>query len=123
MASREIVYNVHLVLEHLSTGGGNTEYTEEGLVDIVDGPCSFHTIPALVATQPTHLPWKCLLLLGVPQLNELDINLNTHHVTPRLPLQSYDPTIDFAADVDLQCCMSEKDLLAWAEHHHNTPVG
>jgi hypothetical protein len=44
-------------------------------------------------------------------------------VTPRLPLQSYDPTLDFAADVDLQCRMSEKDLLAWAEHHHNTPVG
>jgi hypothetical protein len=123
VASRDIVYNVHPVLEHLSTSGGNTEYTEEGLVDIVDGPCSFHTIPALVATQPTHLPRKCLLLLGVPQLNELDIKLDTHRVTPRLPLQSYDPTLDFAADVELQCRMSEKDLLAWAEHHHNTPVG
>ncbi len=78
----------------------------------MDGPCSFHTIPALVATQPTHLPRKCLFLLGVPQLNELDIKLDTHRVTSRLPLQSYDPTLDFAADVDLQCRMSEKDLLA-----------
>jgi hypothetical protein len=66
VASRDIVYNVRPVLEHLSTGGGDTEYTEEGLVDIVDGPCFFRTIPALVATQPAHLPQKCLLLLGVP---------------------------------------------------------
>ncbi len=50
VASCEIVYNMHPILEHLSTDGGNTEYTEGGLVDIVDGPCSFHTIPALVAT-------------------------------------------------------------------------
>jgi hypothetical protein len=99
------------------------EYTEEGLVDIVDGPCSFRTILALVATQPAHLPQKCLLLLGVPQLNELDIKLDTHRTARRLPLQSYDPTIDFSADTHLQCRMSEKDLLAWAEHHKDTPVG
>jgi hypothetical protein len=89
----------------------------------VDGPCSFRTIPALVATQPSHLPQKYLLLLGVPQLNELDIKLDTHRTTRRLPLQSYDPTIDFAADTHLQCRMSEKDLLAWAEHHQDAPVG
>jgi hypothetical protein len=123
MASRDILYNVHPVLEHLSTGRGNTEYTEEGLVDIVDGPCSFRTIPALVASQPAHLPQKCLLLLGVPQLNELDIKVDTHRTNRRLPLQSYDPTIDFSADTHLQCRMSEKDLLAWAEHHKDTPVG
>jgi hypothetical protein len=123
VASRDIVYNVHPVLEHLSTGGGDTEYMEEGLVDIVDGPCSFRTIPALVATQPSHLPHNCLLLLGVPQLNDLDIKLDTHRTSRRLPLQSYDPTIDFSADTHLQCRMSEKDLLAWAEHHKDTPVG
>jgi hypothetical protein len=83
VASRDIVYNVHPVLEHLSTGRGDTEYTEEGLVDIVDGPCSFRTIPALVASQPAHLPQKCLLFLGVPQLNELDIKVDTHRTIPR----------------------------------------
>jgi hypothetical protein len=123
VASRDIVYNVHPVLEHLSTGGGDTEYTEEGLVDIVDGPSSFRTIPALVASQPAHLPQKCLLLLGVPQLNELDIKVDTHRTIRRLPLQSYDPTLDFSADTHLQCRMSEKDLLAWAEHHKETPIG
>ncbi len=123
VSSRNIVYNVRPVLEHLSTGGGDTEYTEEGLVDIGDGPCSFRTIPALVTTQPAHLHHKCLLLLGVPQLHDLDIELDTHRTSRRLLLQSYDPTIDFSADTHLQCRMSEKDLLAWVEHHKDTPVG
>ncbi len=123
VAHRDIVYNTRPIHENLSTGGGNTEYHEEGLVDIVDGPCSFRTIPALVATDPTHLPAKCLLLLGVPQLNELNIKLDTHRRARRLPLESYDPDIDFSADTHLQCRMSEKDLLAWADHNKETPVG
>ena len=123
VAHRDIVYNVRPIHEHLSTGGGNTQYHEEGLVDIVDGPCSFRTIPALVACSPTHLPSKCLLLLGVPQINELDIKLDTHRVARRLPLQSYDPTIDFSADTHLQCRLSEKDLSTWAEHNPDVPVG
>jgi hypothetical protein len=41
----------------------------------------------------------------------------------RLPLESYDPSIDFSADTHLQCRMSEKDLLIWAEHNKETPVG
>ena len=123
VAHRDIVYAVRPIHERLSTGGGETEYHEEGLVDIADGPCSFRTVPALVANHPTHLPSKCLLLLGVPQINDLDIKLDTHRTARRLPLQSYDPTIDFSADTHLQCRMSEKDLLAWAEHHKDTPVG
>ncbi len=94
-------------------------------MDVVDGPCSFRTLPALVASDiyPTHLPTKCLLLLGVPQLNELNIKLDTHRKARRLPLESYDPSIDFSADTHLQCRMSEKDLTAWAEHNKDTPVG
>jgi hypothetical protein len=61
--------------------------------------------------------------MGVPQLNELNIKLDTHRKARRLPLESYDPSIDFSADTDLQCHMSEKDLLTWAEHHAETPVG
>jgi hypothetical protein len=123
VASREIAYNIHPIHENLSTGGGDTEYHEEGLVDIVDGPCSFRTIPALVASDPSHLPAKCMLLLGVPQLNELNIKVDTHRKTRRLPLESYDPSIDFSADTYLQCRMVEKDLLAWAEHNKEVPVG
>jgi hypothetical protein len=123
VAHRDIVYNTRPIHENLTTGGGNTEYHEEGLVDIVDGPCSFRTIPALVATDPIHLPSKCLLLLGVPQLNELNIKLDTHRKARRLPLESYDPAIDFSADTHLQCRMAEKDLLAWADHNKETPVG
>jgi hypothetical protein len=63
------------------------------------------------------------LSLGVPQINELDLKLDTHRVTRRLPLQSYDPTIDFSADTHLQCCLSEKDLSTWAEHNPDVPVG
>jgi hypothetical protein len=61
--------------------------------------------------------------LGVPQINNLDIKLDTHRKTRRLSLESYDPLVDFDADTRLQCHLSEKDLLAWAEHHHDTPVG
>jgi hypothetical protein len=114
---------VRPIRENLSTGGGETVYYEEGLVDVVDGPCSFRTIPALVAHDPSHLPTKCLLLLGVPQTNELDIKLDTHRLSRRLPLQSYDPAIDFSADTHLQCRLAEKDLLAWAENHKDTTVG
>ena len=123
VAHRDIVYDVRPVHENLSTGGGKTAYYEEGLVDIVDGPCSFRTIPALVAHDPSHLPAKCLLLLGVPQINELDIKLDTHRLSRRLPLQSYNPAIDFSADTHLQCHLSEKDLSAWADHNPATSVG
>jgi hypothetical protein len=67
VAHRDIVYNIRPIMERLSTGGGLTQYNEEGLVDIVDGPCSFRTIPALVAHHPSHLPKRCMLLLGVPK--------------------------------------------------------
>ncbi len=112
VAHRDIVYNVRPITERLSTGGGLTHYNEEGLIDIVDGPCSFRTLPALVASHPSHLPKHCMLLLGVPQLNELDIQVDTHRKTRGLPLTSYDPQIDFAADTRLQCHLSEKDLVA-----------
>ncbi len=89
----------------------------------MDGPLSSRTIPALVAHHKSHLPTNCLLLLGVPQLNELDIKLDTHRKIRRLPLESYDPLLDFDADTRLQCRLSEKDLLAWAEHHLDSPIG
>ncbi len=123
VAHRDIVYNIRPIMERLSTGGGLTQYNEEGLVDIVDSSCSFRTIPALVAHHPSHLPKRCMLLLGVPQLNDLDIKIDTHRKTRGLPLASYDPTVDFAADTRPQCYLTEKDLLAWAEHHHATPIG
>ena len=73
VAHRDIVYNVRPITERLSTGGGLTHYNEEGLIDIVDGPCSFRTLPALVASHPSHLPKHCMLLLGVqfPSLTNL----------------------------------------------------
>jgi hypothetical protein len=123
VAHRDITYNVRPITERLSTGGGLTQYYEEGLVDIVDGPCSFRTLPALVASHSSHLPKHCMLLLGVPQLNALDIQVDTHRKKGacRSHHTSYDPEIDFAADTRLQCHLSEKDLVswAWAEHHKN----
>jgi hypothetical protein len=63
-----------------------------------------------------------MLLLGVPQLNELDIQVDTHRKTRGLPLTSYDPQIDFAADTRLQCHLSQKDLVTWAEHHKDASM-
>ena len=63
-----------------------------------------------------------MLLLGVPQLNDMDIQVDTHRKTRGLPLLSYDPTIDFDAGTRLQCYLSEKDLLAWADFHHDAPI-
>jgi hypothetical protein len=122
VAHRDFVYNVRPITERVSTGGGLAQFDEEGLVDVVDGPSSFRTIPALVAQHPSHLPKHCMLLMGVPQINEFDIQLDTHRKTRGLPLASYDPSIDFSADLRLQCHLSEKDLLAWAEHHIGTSV-
>jgi hypothetical protein len=101
VAHRDIVYNVRPITERLSTGGGLTQYNEEGLVDIVDGHSSFRTLPALVASHPSHLPKHCMLLLGVPQLNELDIQVDTHRKTRGLQLASYDAEIDFAVTLTL----------------------
>ncbi len=88
IAHRDIVYNIRAIVETVQTGAGDSNYTEEGLVDIADGRYSFRTIPALVAQTPAHLPSSTHLLLGVPQINELDIKCDVHRKQRRLPLQS-----------------------------------
>ena len=107
IAHRDIVYNVRSITETVQTGAGNSNYTEEGLVDIADGLYSFRTIPALVAQTPAHLPSSTHLLLGVPQINDLDIKCDVHRKQRRLPLQSYDPDADFSFDASLQCRLAE----------------
>ncbi len=109
---RDIVYGMRPIEETVYTGAGAATYTEEGFVDIVDGLYPFRTIPALVGQTPDHLPSSTYLLLGVPQLNELDIKCDVHRKTLRLPLQSYDESSDFAFDVSLQHRLAEKDLQA-----------
>jgi hypothetical protein len=110
-------------MESVGTGAGTSEYFEEGFIDIADGLYSFRTLPALVASSPHHLPSSCALLLGVPQLNELDIRVDVHRKQRKLPLSSYDPTIILAADSPLDCRLSEKDLDKWATHNSSKPVG
>ncbi len=70
-------------------------------MDIADGCYSFRTIPALVAQTPDRLPAHTHLLLGVLQINELDIKCDVHRKHRRLPLQSYDADSDFAFDSTL----------------------
>jgi hypothetical protein len=123
VASRSIAYNIRKIEESVGTGAGLSEYHEEGLVDISDGLYSFRTVPALVASSPHHLPSSCALLLGVPQLNELDICVDIHRKQRRLPLQSYDPEIHLSAPIHLECRLSEKDLVKWAAHNADKPVG
>jgi hypothetical protein len=123
VAHRKIAYNIHRVAETVQTGAGEATYQEEGLVDIVDGLYSFRTIPALIVQTPAHLPSSTHLLLGVQQINDLDIKCDVHRKQRRLPLQSYDPDSDFVFDVSLQCRLAEKDLVRWAECNPETPVG
>ncbi len=92
-------------------------------MDIVDGLYSFRTIPALVAQTPDHLPSFTYLLLGVPQIDDLDIKCDVHRKTRRLPLQSYDENSDFSFDVALQHRLAEKDLQRWAECNSESKVG
>jgi hypothetical protein len=96
VAHRDIVHGRHPIEETVYTGAGAATYTEEGLVDIADGLYSFRTIPALVAQTDDHLPSSTYLLLGVPQINELDVKCDVHRKTRRLPLQSYDETAGFS---------------------------
>jgi hypothetical protein len=111
VAHRDIAYAIHRVAETVHTGAGASTHQEEGLVDIVDGLYSFRTIPALIAQTPDHLPSSTHLLLGIQQINDLDVKCDVHRKQRRLPLQSYDPDSDFAFDVSLQCRLAEKDLV------------
>jgi hypothetical protein len=118
-----LVYNKRRIVESVGTGAGTSEYFEEGFIDIADGIYSFRTLPALVASSPHHLPKLCALLLGVPQLNELDIRVDVHRKRRKLPLSSYDSAIILATTTPLECRMSEKDLDKWATHNASKPVG
>jgi hypothetical protein len=99
VAHREIAYNIHRVAETVQTGAGEATYQEEGLVDIVDGLYSFRTVLARIAQTTVHVPSSTHLLLGVQQINDLNIKCDLHRRQRRLPLQSYDPDSDFAFDV------------------------
>ncbi len=122
VAHRDIVYGLRPIEETVYTGAGASTYTEEGLVDIVDGLYSFRTIPALVARTADRLPSSTHLLLGVPQLNELDVKCDIHCKQRRLPLQSYDEQSDFAFDMALQHRLAEKDLQRCADCNPETKV-
>jgi hypothetical protein len=123
VAHRDIVYGRRSIEETVYTGAGAATYTEERLVDIVDGLYSFRTIPALVAQTDDHLPSSTHLLLGVPQINDLDIKCDVHRKHRRPHLQSYDESFDFAFDVALQHRLAEKDLQRWVECNPETKVG
>jgi hypothetical protein len=124
VAHRDIVYNIRPIDETVQTGADEALYKEEGMVDIADGFYSFRTIPALVvARTPEHLPSSTHLLLGVPQINDLDIKCDVHRKQRRLPLQSYDPDADFTFDAALHYRSAEKDLVRWAECNSAVTVG
>jgi hypothetical protein len=101
----------------VGTGAGASDYFEEGFIDIADDLYSFRFLPALVASSPHHRPSSCSLLLGVPQLNELDIRVDVHRKQRHLPLSSYDPAIILAEESLLECRLSEKDLETWARYN------
>jgi hypothetical protein len=85
VAHRDIAYAIRPISETVHTGAGEASYSEEGLVDIVDGPESFRTIPALIAQNPDQLPTSTHLLLGVTQINELDVKCDVHRTNEDFP--------------------------------------
>ncbi len=80
VAHRDFVYNVRLITERVSTGGGLAQFDEEGLVDVVDGPSSFRTIPALVAQHPSHLPTHCMLQWSWGDVTTVPTQLTAHYL-------------------------------------------
>ncbi len=79
--------------------------------------------PSSPKLQNTYPPPLSHLLLGVQQINDLDIKCDVHRKQRRLPLQSYDPDADFSFDASLQCRLAEKDLVRWAACNPEPPVG
>jgi hypothetical protein len=91
---------------------------------MADGLYYFRTIPALVVQTTDHLPSSTYLLLGVPQINELDIKRDVHRKMRCLPpLQSYNKTAELSFDAALQHRLAEKDLQRWADCNPESKVG
>jgi hypothetical protein len=98
VAAPEFVYNKRQIMESFGTGAGTSEYFEEGFIDIALLPHPARSRGFM----PHHLPSSCSLLLGVPQLNELDILLDVHKkqrklATSELVQSGYHPRYGIAA--------------------------
>ncbi len=98
---RHLLHDVRKIeKESISTCGDETVFVEEGtLVLLVSG--AIRKVPALVAVSPeSQLPFGCDVLLGVPGVDDLDVQLDEHRA---------------AKPKQLQCHVGEKTLRTWLE--------
>ena len=106
LASRDLLTDIHAILpEDIEGIGGSESFTEEGQLTVATRDGEFVSIPAIVAG--SHLPPRCRALLGVPGLNDLNIDLNQQKERQRQPLQ---------------CRLSEKKLRAWWEANEGQSI-
>jgi hypothetical protein len=83
-------------------------FSEEGTLYVFSEPKGQRVaIPALVAP-PHQLPSKCVALLGVPALLQLEVALDQHLRLPR-----FSPLI---------CHLGEKKLREWLVHHPDSSI-
>ena len=131
VAAERMAYCIRNIEENVSTGGGTSTYSREGVVDIVFDDGHVEAIPVLIANKPWQLPRNCDILLGMQQIRELRISLDAHSKEQHLrltriersPQQMMASTLidEIYDDMPVQM-MSEKDLLKWWEANKDKPA-
>ncbi len=88
LASRYLLHDVHhIAFEGVSNCGSETVFHEQGtLVVFVED--SIRRILALVANE-AQLPFECGVLLGVPGLDHLGVQLDSHQEGKRKPIECH----------------------------------
>ncbi len=99
MAKRHLLHDVRTIEpQGVSNCGDATSFNEEGVLKLLISG-EIRCVPALVATKE-QLPHKCLVLMGVPRLDDLGIQLDEHRGKDTKPLE---------------CFVGEKTLRTWLE--------
>jgi hypothetical protein len=113
ISTPDVAYNVRDIDEDVSTGGGNSNYTQEGLIDIQTSPGVFEAMPVLISNSTRQLPRGCNVLVGMEQIKDLRISLDHHSTENGLLLTVKD---------ELVSLMSEKDLVKWWDKNKDKPA-
>ena len=106
-ATRDVLTGVHQISDEQVGGvGGSVHFKEEGTLTVVTPDGKLVPIPALVASAK-NLPRGCKALLGLSEINTLDVKLDEHRKKQRQPLQ---------------CYLGEKKLRQWWEANQGQSI-
>ena len=120
VANRSFAYDCRDIDENIRTGGGNSKFKQEGKIDVLTATGTYESIPALIASDPNHLPHNCDVLLGTGEINRLDILLDYHRKNPLAALRFGD---DCILSPPPSTYMSEVNMLKWFNANSDKPVG